>query len=198
MNSLSKKSLAIAFATFAMACASVAHATPMSVLGGELDGGGHATISGNTFTPSPSTGAILSTDGGFDAFSSGTLTFYTVDLANASTGNPLEFLSVTEGGQTIAFYITSYSTYASGATGVKGTFLAGGYVTDTADPGSKYPVPLDANEDFSLTADATGSGNKAFSFSLVVPTPEPNSLMLLGTGLLGFAFVVGRKTFVKG
>lgn len=51
-----------------------------------------------------------------------------------------------------------------------------------------------ATYDFTLTAQGDSQG----SFSLTAVTPEPSSLLLLGTGLLGLAFFAFRKAKSSG
>jgi hypothetical protein len=69
---------------------------------------------------------------------------------------------------------------------------AGGYASDT----STFILYTDASYDgagpikFQDTNDASGTA--------LVPTPEPSSLLLLGSGLFGLAFVVFRKAKSSG
>ena len=67
----------------------------------------------------------------------------------------------------------------------KGTFTGEGYVTEAGY--TNTPV------DFSLTNDSTGTGIKAFSFSIVSTAPEPSSLALLGSGVVSAAGMMFRR-----
>ncbi len=79
-------------------------------------------------------------------------------------------------------------------------FTSDGYLISIAgDPNNLYGGWLSIGSNASYLDPTTGDGNYNLGEPLdmnVTPTPEPSSLFLLGTGLLGLALVVFRK--VKG
>ena len=66
-----------------------------------------------------------------------------------------------------------------------GSFTGEGYVTDTGY--AQTPVT------FQLTNSGKGAGEKAFTLDILAPTPEPSSLVLLGTGVMGAAGIFLRR-----
>jgi hypothetical protein len=177
----------------------LAHATPIA---------GTIAISGNdSFTSSTITFFNPATIGGtstgtfsvltngnavtmFPGFS-GPLT-YSLGQNTVPAGiSPVLVLSTTEGGITFDFYMTDYSAMlvsniigCGSATCLdvtgNGFFSATGY-TDT--PGT-----------FTFTTqEVTGQTNTTFSASGIAATPEPASLALVGSGILGLAGLARRR-----
>jgi hypothetical protein len=102
----------------------------------------------------------------------------TVTLTTTLTGLPELFLTGNDG---LSFTLESYTVTDPATTEIFWNIVGTGYFTLTG-----YDPTL-----YSFDFTTTGAGTA--SFNAVATTPEPSTLLLLGTGLLGLAFFLFRK-----
>ncbi len=108
--------------------------------------------------------------------------------STTTLGAPAQVFTVSENGETFTFDVTSYTaTYTSFSTGSILDIFGNGLFTGTGAVGY---TPTNGSFFFS-TQDFSGNSTTTFSASAgaaaTAVTPEPNSLVLLGTGLMGAA-----------
>ncbi len=179
---MKKFSLALLAMATALAIAPLASATPIN---------GTLNVNNGLVLTSVSSSGITFNNPALIAFSTGSFsplvgdnvtmvgtlpsTSTALTLFTGLTGNALS-----EG---LAYDVTSYSYTDSG-----------GNVT-VIGVGTMY---LSTGDPTVYNFDLTAQGGSVGSFSLTAVSPEPSSLLLLGTGLLGLAFVAFRKAKSSG
>ncbi|GMR05241.1 MAG: hypothetical protein BMS9Abin24_035 [Thermodesulfobacteriota bacterium] len=119
------------------------------------------------------------------------------DLAPVVTGFKSEIGGVTDGTVTYATYFDNGNTAFGQATSLSdlGSFSGSAFSGSAyASLASLSPTPAGP---YSLTLVTTVSNNagmgKITSYNASVSVPEPSTLLLLGSGMLGFAFLRRRK-----
>jgi hypothetical protein len=130
--------------------------------------------------------------GSLSAFAAGEVAAFT-NLPSFTTLPSTYFFQVNNGTDTLDFYLTSIAPAYTVNNGISNLILNGlGYFTETKDGGGI----IDTSTPGAVSFTTQGSGVTTFSASSVVaptPTPEPGSLMLLGTGLLSAAGIARKK-----
>jgi hypothetical protein len=186
--------IAILGAAFA---ASSSFALASTIAYGQISLEGTDTYTGNTVTfPSGDTTIGGMITGTFAPYFTDTTVVTMTNFSTDGTFVPTTVFSVTENGETLTYFLQTLTTIFSNG-GVVGpypgdlTLLGTGYFTET---GVVNYASAPAN--FNLTTQYGASSGVGVTFSetnFAALAPEPSSIVLLGTGLFGAAFLLRRK-----
>ena len=152
----------------------------------------------DTFSPTSidftSPGVVISASDSLIAFAGKSVTLDNFSFNSSADGKTL--FTIVDGNQTLTFDITAITSSGTNSSlGFANETVAGtGVLTDIV---FKHPgefTPTDGT--FTISTNSNGSTTFALDASPVAPpavTPEPGSLLLLGTGLLSGAGMLFRK-----
>ncbi len=176
-----------------LAVATVASATPIT---GSVSISGNDTFDSTKITFNPSTGTVYQASGTMSDFAPISFGFGSADLTATLTSflfanaNGTKVFSVSNPlvGKTLSFTITDMLTDSLG-TDANGPTLSLSGLGSFAETGYDTTAGI-----FSLTSSSAGiTGFQLVSTAPAAVTPEPSSIALLGTGLLGVAGVMKRR-----
>ena len=144
---------------------------------------------------------VSSSTGSLSAFTSPEVALFT-NLSSFSSLPSTYFFQVNNGMDTLDFYLTSasgsYGTTMLDGFSVPELMLNGtGYFTETADVGGAIIASSTAGDVSFTTAGNQVTTFIANAYPTTASTPEPGSLILLGTGLLSAAGIARRKFLPK-
>lgn len=189
MKRLSK---VLVFSAAFVVSTSLAYATPLGP--GEINFVGNDEFSANSVTFE---GAqhVSSSTGSLSAFLAPEVALFT-NLTSFSNLPSTYFFQVNNGTDTLDFYLTGASgtsgtTLLNGITVPELTLNGTGYFTESADIGGAIIASSTSG-----AVSFTTAGNQVTTFyasASPAETPEPGSLILLGTGLLSAAGMARRK-----
>ena len=151
---------------------------------------GFAITSLNTISPEPTSAGVLGPLGSFTLNT--TYQLFSGIGAASSIGPILMWTGTTAGGDSISFYATGilYALTVQAGNNDIDVTLAGYF---TADTSGSYSQTAGSDD---ITFDTTGGSYTPGGLSedlVAIPAPEPNGLLLVGTGLIGAAGLLIRR-----